>query len=95
MNVFLLVISGIVDVWVGTSGSGGLQFGQQTYLVQPSEAADNGDVVLSLQPSCPTDRAPMTSCTAWSAGMRMELSGSKYKQVWLRLIQNVNLANFS
>lgn len=53
MNVSLLVISGIVEVWVGTSGSGGLQFGQQTYLVQPSEAADNGDVVLSLSAFLP------------------------------------------
>ncbi|XP_041483662.1 protocadherin-23-like [Lytechinus variegatus] len=48
-----LASNGIVEVWVGTSGSGGLEFSQPTYVVQPSEAADNGNVVLSLQAFLP------------------------------------------
>lgn len=41
--------TGIVEVWVGTSTSGGLRFGQQEYIVAPSESADNGDPVISLR----------------------------------------------
>ncbi|XP_071500853.1 protein dachsous-like [Diadema antillarum] len=41
--------TGIVEVWVGSSTSGGLQFSQPEYIVALSEAEGNGMTVLSLQ----------------------------------------------